>query len=646
MLYKKELEQIPIQNYPGLPPKEKKSDKYVASIQVLNLERSGKILFIDIFLREDKNLKLRFVSDGKSFLACREWPAKQWCKNIPSNLLEDSWSSSWDIDASERDIKLAHEFLKIRQESWRYRPGIIDEMDYFAKGINAEKQAQAMDRKYSKMKSHFAMFPDYPPDLKKFCETNVFGFTYIFISKIQKGSRKAACGHCGHEFVVPKEERTGGNGSCPTCQMKGKYRSGWRSGGPTDKAQICIAYNVRNQLLIRWTKITRTYIEGEVRYSFEDYYRNLYLKTPKGPVIYAYKYQSINAWGWEWYRQKNGTVHYGESFVYTNNLTEVFGNPYYRVDLQAGLKGSGKVDFMSLLDNLKNTPAAEYLFKLGLIELAARLWQFDLSKGIGFSGMLGVSKQYLPMYRKYNVTPTEHQIIKLSKTWVNESLFEKLRQLDPYPYEIQYISKMLQSMSFERFVNYFHKQKQLGRRKEQFGYYLRLYKDYLSMSETLKVDLSRKSVRFPSDLQEAHDQIVARFNLIKAKKEDRKFKQAIKKLYVGMPDFYKGDFCIVYPQLRSDLVKEGQSLKHCVGGEHYWKSHMAGTRMIFFVRKIAEPKAPFFTLEIDMKNLMIGQLYGFSNKPAPPEVRKFANEFLKRLKPKSQENKVRIMVPA
>lgn len=645
MLIKRELEQIAVQKSPELS-KDIRYNVYVAAVKVMNLKKSGKMLVIDVFEAVSSTLRMRFFSDGINFLLCKEWPTKNWSKKIPSDLLLNAYHlSPTYIDARESDIKRAHEILKTVQESWHYVSGIKNEMDSFARRINQKKHEKAMDRKYSKMKGHFEMFPDYPADLAEFCEMNVFGFTYIFISKIPKGAREAACGHCGHKFSVSKNTKPGQEGICPGCNMKAIYRAIWTSGRREDKGKICIAHKVQGQLLIRWTNIIRTFDGVKYNYHFYDYYRNLYLHSPKGPVIYAYDYKSMMSWGENWYRQKNGSVHYGKSFVYANNLREVFGDTYYHVDLEAGLKNAGRLSFTSLLDNLKTVPAAEYLFKMGMPALAAGISKSDLGNSTGFSTVLGISKQYLPLYRKFNVRPLEHRIIKASKSWVSEPSFEKLRLLAPEYTDYDDIVDILETMSFERFANYFSKQKEANGKKN-LHYSLTLYKDYLSMSESLKVDMSRKSVRFPRNIKEAHDLLLPRFNHVKHQVEDENFKQAMQKIYSGIKSYAKGDYCIVLPALRSDLITEGQSLNHCVGADRYYKNHIAGTRMIFFVRHAKEPEKPYFTMEIDMKELKILQLYGFSDCSAPPEVRKFTNEFLKTLKPIHEENRILVSIPA
>jgi hypothetical protein len=643
MLIKGELEQITVQVCPSLPAKDKKYNKYVAAVQVLKLKKSGKMLIVDVFKRKDSTLQLRFFSDGVSFLVCKEWPVRKWEKRLPGNLLDNLYSDN--IDAAENDVKKAHEILKSGQKSWHYMSGIKNEMDSFVRAINERKQAKAMDSKYSKMDSHFKMFPAYPDDLDEYCETNVFGYTYIFISKIQKGEREAVCGHCGHKFPVSKDVKPGQDGICQGCNMKAIYHAMWTSGGCEDKGKICIAHKVQDQLLIRWTNIIRAFDGVKHRYHFSDYYRNLYLHSLKGPIVYAYDYKSMIGWEERWFRQKNGNVHYGESFVYVNNLKEVFGDTYYHVDLEAGLKNSGKLSFASLLDHLKNIPAAEYLFKMGMSALASGMTKYELGKGAGFTEALGVSKQYLPLYQKYNVSPFEHMVLKASKTWVSESSFEKLRSLAPGHMEFDDIVDVLKAMSFERFVNYFSRQKALIEKKK-LQYFLTLYKDYVSMSESLKVDLSRKSIRFPRNIKEAHDLLLPRFNQVKHQIDDEKFKQAVEKLYSGMKEYAKGDYCIVFPALRSDLITEGQALNHCVGADRYYLNHIAGTRMIFFVRQTKEPEKPFITMEIDMKELKILQLYGFGDRLASPEVRNFTNKFLKTLKPICEENRILVTVPA
>ena len=148
--------------------------------------------------------------------------------------------------------------------------------------------------------------------------------------------------------------------------------------------------------------------------------------------------------------------------------------------------------------------------------------------------------------------------------------------------------------------------------------------------------MSHKSVRFPADIVEAHRTITARHNEVMGEIQKRKgeelnaaFHEAVQEHYARMDltGFQKDGFCVILPQLRTDLIAEGQSLNHCVGGEEYYKKCMMGTYMIFFVRRQDAPEKPFFTIEMDTTNGRIIQLYGFGDCTAPKDVREFANAF-------------------
>jgi len=627
LLIKKELAAIPLLSFPKIPQKERRRCNFAASAKICALPKSGNILIVDIFDAKNRLFQLRFFSDGATYLVCSSYPAEKWLKRNPKNILGYA-----DVASTKKDDELTGEFLKAGKSSWRYSHTLGSHLDAFACTVYAKKQRQAEERKYELMKTHFDMFPEYPEDLTSYCENRVFEHTYIFIDKISNGYRKAVCGHCQRNFKLKKDKANPGSfGVCPKCGFNGKYRGTWIDKLIEDKAKICIAHRLSGQLLLRWVYVQRIFNGTKYKYQFYDYFYNLYLHTLRGDTIYSYVYMMVMYRGWDWYRKKNGTVNYEWAHIYTQNLREVFGDSYYHVDLEAGLQNAQKISFTGLLDNLKNIPVAEYLFKSGLSALAANIYAEDLCEGNGFFQVLGVSKQYLPLYRKFNVGLYEHKIIKASTTWVSMESFAKFRELKAEIGDTADIINLLEQMSFERFVNYFSKQKMVCKRKMKF--LLTQYKDYISMAQGLKADLSRKSVRFPQNIKKSHDLILERFNKVKHEIEDANFRQATEKLYAGMSEFKKGSFCVIFPQLRSDFITEGQSLNHCVGADTYYKNHLEGIRMIFFIRHITEPTKSFVTMEIDMRELRIRQLYGFGGCSPPTEVRSFANEFLRGLQP-------------
>lgn len=225
-------------------------------------------------------------------------------------------------------------------------------------------------------------------------------------------------------------------------------------------------------------------------------------------------------------------------------------------------------------------------------------------------------------------------MIQRTGGWVSTEDMATFRALKIDPDEVT--TEVLNMMSFRKFINYFTRQRQRQGGEPNTKFLVMRYLDYISMSAKLKVDLSNKSVRFPADCVAAHDQILPRFNAVIYEAEDNAFEEAVRPIYAKMPltAFETDGFCIRFPQKRSDLITEGQSLKHCVGGDRYAENHKKGTRMIFFVRRAEAPDKPFFTMEVVMKDCSIAQLYGFGDCRAPKEVRRFAEKFVKALQPK------------
>ena len=642
MLNKKELSELPLLPFPKRCGNNQQNYVTVASIELL--PKSGAVLVADVYKRTDKSFYARFFSDGSSYFTCTKWPTDRWTKQNPA---ADYWTRMTNF-SPEADVLQAEQFLgKKRKDSWR-TDGVLAVIDAFISNLARDKRDQAADRREELRKRHFAMYPAYPEDLEEYCEENVFEYSYIFFYKLTPtGRRYGRCGHCGQKFRIPKDVKQDHQTVCPKCGAASLYKAAWRTPEIEETAKICITAKVEGQLLIRWTDVNRFYTSSDAKrqYRFTDYAYNLHLRDKSGrETLYAYGYKTISWYaGGAWKRYPNGTPNLSDAYIYVNNLTQVFGDKYYNCNLQQGLVGlKQKICFTGLLRNLRDVPAAEYLFKLKLpllAECAASLTRGKNRETPGFTQMLGVSKQLLPMYQEMAISYTEHSVIRSYGKWISMEEMQQYRRLKPKDYDYIEVQRLLEKMSFGKFVRYFSKQQAVS--KKSLKFLMEQYRDYLSMAKTIGIDLSRKDLRFPVDICKSHNAVLEEFNKIKFEKENEAFAKAVKPLYEALPvrEFANDQYCIVLPQLRTDLTAEGQTLGHCVGTTGYRDKHMEGTRMIFFVRLVTAPEKPFFTMQIDMKQHYIVQLYGKGNRSAPLEVRQFANSFLAELTPAKAQNR-------
>lgn len=148
--------------------------------------------------------------------------------------------------------------------------------------------------------------------------------------------------------------------------------------------------------------------------------------------------------------------------------------------------------------------------------------------------------------------------------------------------------------------------------------------DYWRMAALLGRNLTDMSVRFPFDLLRAHDEMEA---LLRQKEDSdtvdlfRVRRRQLKK-YI-----FAADGLIIRPAAsQRELTDEGDALHHCVS--IYGKRHAAGETAIFFIRRISQPRKPFYTLELDEKKMKVRQNRGYRNCSRTPEVQAFEDKWL------------------
>lgn len=151
-----------------------------------------------------------------------------------------------------------------------------------------------------------------------------------------------------------------------------------------------------------------------------------------------------------------------------------------------------------------------------------------------------------------------------------------------------------------------------------------LLADYWTMAETLGRDLAEASVKYPADLIAAHDRAA---ELMKQKAAEGaadlfRVRRRLLKKYT-----YAAHGLLIRPAAsQRELTAEGDALHHCVGT--YGKRHAVGETAIFFIRRTARPRDPYFTLELDEKKLEVRQNRGLHNRARTPEVEAFEKEWL------------------
>lgn len=163
------------------------------------------------------------------------------------------------------------------------------------------------------------------------------------------------------------------------------------------------------------------------------------------------------------------------------------------------------------------------------------------------------------------------------------------------------------------------------------------WKDYLSMATRLERNMTFRRNLYPDDLRAEHDgavKLVAELNeKMKALDSAAREKEYRKKRYRQLRKLYEysdGELSIMVPRTEAEITREGEALKHCVGG--YARRHTEGKTTILFLRKIEDQETPYVTIEINDGTLDLVQVHGYRNEgdgARPPILRHeaFFNEW-------------------
>lgn len=119
---------------------------------------------------------------------------------------------------------------------------------------------------------------------------------------------------------------------------------------------------------------------------------------------------------------------------------------------------------------------------------------------------------------------------------------------------------------------------------------------------------------WPRDLRRYHEQLIDMQRATQMEADRRLYEEGFREVKedYGQLEWNDGELAIFLPMSNGELIKEGEVLRHCVGG--YGKSHIERTDVIWFVRHYRRPERSYYTLDINMQTGKEVQLHGYGNE--------------------------------
>lgn len=152
---------------------------------------------------------------------------------------------------------------------------------------------------------------------------------------------------------------------------------------------------------------------------------------------------------------------------------------------------------------------------------------------------------------------------------------------------------------------------------------IHIWLDWLDLARALGYDLTNEVIQTPKDLIGRHDEAARQTKAL----ADERLARAAEERYLALQERYgytDGTYLIRAPYTAEEIVSEGKSLRHCVGG--YAERHAAGKVTILFLRAAGRPEEPLATIEMDGAKLR--QVHGYNNDWGGTPSRKQYGAFL------------------
>ena len=548
----------------------------------------------DIFIDTED---CRYISAEKN----EDGSVKGWRTAMINNLT--SWESyygrsykatAWSNEATDKKLREAlGQKGKAFQAVSNYQSNILAER---IKKKEAKECAE-WDRDMKPIKELPKNFEDW---IRRKCIKDHFIF-YRYSNNIKKGF----CSLCNCEVDISgMEPRNNKKDVCPKC----KSRITFKSAGKIKTLASGMAYAQTVQAYPGGYVIR--YVRTQMYYRRSEYW---------APLIYIYEYRrSIHGnaahsnYAWDSYKNK-----------YMRWLP-TFSGCYY--DDTAVLYPRG-IRYLPFAEQLKKIQEKHYEISISKwSEKMRRDTIYEKLANAGFYKLLcELINKYSDDYEGCTEDKELHKALKLDKMrlkrlkamsggireleWFQEEKQadriwpdEMIRLFSDAGYNTRTFNFISDHMTYPQIWEYLKKQyKDHG---YTWNYTYTCWRDYMNMAAKLKIPMIERNYK-PKDVRIAHnearDMLQGKDIEAEARKIDRKWKK-VKKVYPKLSKYeYTGkDYQIIAPKSTGDIVREGMILKHCVHScDFYFDRISTNESYILFLRKAADPKQPYYTLEVE-----------------------------------------------
>lgn len=679
-LVKKTLEQIPMEPCPickNVP----ESAKLIMTAKSV-IYSHEKLLVVTFYRKSDKRPFCRIFSNKERYIT-HLYDENRWSKatidniNAPSDHFysEPLTNSCVVFIADEKSAAAGRKYFRKGRSS---NQNTIDAIFAWQTHLQYEKQAKRDKKDAQITKQIIKKFPPMPKDTEKLLLDGPLEYSrYLFyhrkkaynpMSGCKEPTYFGYCTHCKTESCLDFTPKHNGiNERCPHCGSIVTTKA-WRISRKhlIDRCDYLVfSKNSAGAVFARYLlaerdysgqpeKVTTNFIEKERYYFAKDTAYRFWPVTDGmwQPKIIGWKKKQIIAeptipMGMgcihEYWIHPFSAKFFDDTDLRHSHLADylqITEDCYSQSSLHINCWNQTPIEYLAAFCK---HPNIEHLMDSGLFHLLQEKLQktSDAAKAIDLNhsrprDMLGISQPEVQMVKKYQLKCRDIVLYRECKAKLKRPMdAEDITIIRSCGYDGKRFSNMEQQCGTRRLFSFLKKQKR--RHDAQYHTYnmvLGDWVDYLAESRELHYNTKQENILCPPDLHKAHQKTS---ELLRQKREEEArlkseaeralYRERLKNLKNYTYVSKDSGLLIRAAQSRQELVDEGASLSHCVGG--YASRHLKGETTILFIRTIAEPDKSYFTLEFE--DGRIAQNRGYENCDPPENVKQFAKNWYKKI---------------
>ena len=634
---------------------------------VATVQEIGDILILNIY--QDKKIQSRYCVNTKSgeyeTFDCKsgEWKFRKLLTAIGFDAF---YSSAYRIDQelafnSEEERKLAEEKVKEKGGKWNQTFG--QWINRIEDDFNRNKRETHERNRRDRVRKVMDAVPMAPRDLREWIWEKTGAADYAFYDKKKKLWNCTCC----EEYVKEKDlQRTDGEKKIRHNDMIyckcGKIIQAKKRTGKIEKKEhvmvlqpVCDKYSVARHFTVElnW--------EGRKRkIDYSEEIRVVLFKLSENPKFACDIY--YDNWGGFDNRGNPWNKHTYAGYLYEDGIEEALQDTSYRawsrVFQQMAAVGQ-KVNWNRLMatkNDEKLVRMVECLFKGRFFKLLQETaedvsyWSCEYTgelntHGTNIEEVFNIhDRQKINRIRDINGGKEVVSWMRWSDrkgVKIPQETLEWLLKNDISQSDLWFILDVMKPQQIQNYILRQQKESYIGKSIKTI---IGQWKDYLNMCRRMRKKMDDEMIYRPRELKRRHDEAVAEIALreaeIKADEYNKRFpgvEDVLERIREQF-EYSNEEYVITVPRRCIDIVAEGRYLHHCAGAtDRYFDRIKQQETYICFLRKVAEPTVPFYTIEVEPGGTIRQHRGMFDEEPDIEKIKPFLREWQKEIKKRMRE---------